>query len=155
MARRDSSTYLLLCCFALLATAVATDSDEDPAPEADEPAPAPEPSVVPEQDVYVLRLIKEQFDKKCDEMECRYKELVAKLMLRGCGWGQHSEVARAIMFEALPYDDCDEFWDWIREQGANPDGVFFQYQTAEHRITLDELNGFTSSRFTFKVLGKL
>ena len=60
------------------APAAAQPAPEEPAPEADEPAPE-EPPTVPEQDVYVLRLIKEQMDLRVAAERAKYTQLCSKL----------------------------------------------------------------------------
>jgi hypothetical protein len=60
------------------------------------------------------------------------KETITDVMLAGTdevGW--YLEDFRKIMFEALPYEDCDEFWDWLREQGLDPDYLYFTYQVLD------------------------
>eukprot|EP01051_Picozoa_sp_SAG22_P004083 SAG22_NODE_211_length_15079_cov_14.083906_3_plen_262_part_00 len=113
-------------------------------PPAPDSQPAPERGLADPQDVHILRLIKEQFDLKLEQTHRYYKTMIGEQMM-----GRDREepdmvwdpALRKIMFEFLPYNDTDEFWDWLGEQGVCPDVAYFSYQLddlAIHGHGIDE-----------------
>eukprot|EP01048_Picozoa_sp_COSAG05_P029214 COSAG05_NODE_9484_length_621_cov_1.183908_2_plen_92_part_01 len=57
--------------------------------------------------------------------------IIAKFMLEGFDLDDIQDDVRKIMFETLPYEDSDEFWEWLGEQGVDRYYAYFFYQLSD------------------------